>query len=339
MAKQRILFRADASHALGFGHVARMCALIEEAEAQGFEPVALFGGDLTSIRAWVADRKIAADLRDWSPSAVVQAAEHPRVAALVIDGPEIARTLIPKLAITRRTMVLDDAGKLPYSMAAVVNHNIHAPELAASYPLAQRRLLGRRYLMLRKDIRRYLRGACRPTIARRLRVIVTFGGSDPVNATARTLHLLPPDRPLELVVIAGPGYRDEEGLRQAIAAATAAGHTVDVQRAPDDPGALFVSADAAICSAGGTLGELAFLGCPAIAYAIVRDQIAPARHQVRDGLIAGGRSWLDAADDTIRSDLFAFLTDDTGRAAIRKLALATADADGARRIIEEGLAA
>lgn len=339
MTKQRILFRADASHELGFGHVARVCALIEEAEAQGYEPVALFGGDLTAIRAWTSERKIAADLRDWSPTAVVQAAEHPRVAALVIDGPEIARTTIPKLKIGMRTVILDDAGKVPYDLAAVVNHNVHAPALAASYPLARKRLLGRRYLMLRRDIRRHLRGACRPMLGRRLRVVVTFGGSDPVNATARTLRLLPAERPLELVVIAGPGYRDEEGLREAISVATDAGHTVDVQRAPEDPGALFITADAAICSAGGTLGELAFLGCPALAYAIARDQIAPARHQVHDGLIAGGRSWLDTDDDTLRTDLLGFVSDNAGRAAIRKLALATADADGARRIIEEGLAA
>jgi hypothetical protein len=81
------------------------------------------------------------------------------------------------------------------------------------------------------------------------------------------------------------------------------------------------------------------LGCPALAYAIVRDQIAPARHQVHQGLIAAGRSWADTDDVTLREDIHGFVVDDAGRAAIRKLALATADADGARRIIEEGLAA
>jgi len=339
MSRSRILFRADASYELGFGHVARMCALIEEAEAQGHEAIAMFGGDLQAIRAWAADRNLPVDLRDWAPTAVVNAADHPFVRGLVIDGPELARALIPKLPDTLHTVLLDDLGKLPLSCAAVVNPNIHAPELAASYPNARRRLLGRRYLMLRKDVRRHLRGSCRPSRAAKLRVAITFGGSDPVNATARTLRMLPAERPLDVVVIAGPGFRDEDGLRQGIAAAVDAGHTVDVQRAPDDPGRLFVSADAAICSAGGTLGELAFLGCPALAYAIVRDQVAPARHQARMGLIAGGRSWDETDDDTLRQDIHHFVTDDDGRSTIRKLALSTADADGARRIIEEGLAA
>ena len=173
----------------------------------------------------------------------------------------------------------------------------------------------------------------------RLRVIVSFGGSDPVNATARTLRLRPPDRPVELVVIAGPGYRGEEDLRESIALAKDAGHVVDLRRSPDDPGALFVSADAAVCSAGGTLGELAYLGCPALSYAIVHDQIIPARQQVREGLIAGGRTWMETDDDTIRSELLAFVLDDQGRREQRQRALATADSEGARRVVEEAIAA
>jgi UDP-2,4-diacetamido-2,4,6-trideoxy-beta-L-altropyranose hydrolase len=339
MSRARLLFRADASHALGFGHVARLCALIEEAEAQGFEAIAMFGGDETAIRAWAADRKLTVDLRVWSATELVQAAEHPRVRAMFVDGPLLAPAVIPKLPPHVRGVMIDDLGKSPLTLAAVINHNVHAPALAAGYPAAQQRLLGRRYLMLRKDIRRYMRGACRPSNRARLRVVITFGGSDPVNATSRTLALLPIDRPLELVVIAGPGVRDEAALKDALGVAEAAGHTIDLRRSPEDPGALFVSADAAICSAGGTLGELAFLGCPALAYAIVRDQVIPARQQVRDGLIMGGRTWHEIPDDVIRADLHTFLFDDSGRLEVRKRALATADADGARRIIEETLAA
>ncbi len=336
--RSRILFRADASHDIGFGHVARVCALIEEADAQGFECIAMFGGDASAIRSWAEDRQLPIDLRDWSPTQVVQAAEHPRVHAMVVDGPELASMVVPKLPDRVRSVIIDDGGKSPLSCAAVINHNFHAPSLAAGYPAARTRLLGRRYLMLRKDIRRYMRGSCRPAHGARLRVVVTFGGSDPVNATARTLALLPPDRPLEIVVIAGPGYRGEEALRLAIRTATDAGHTVDLRRSPDDPGALFVSADAAICSAGGTLGELAFLGVPALAYAIVRDQLIPARIQVREGLVAGGRNWLETEDDVLRADMLSFLLDDCRRATQRQRALATADSDGAHRIITEAIA-
>jgi UDP-2,4-diacetamido-2,4,6-trideoxy-beta-L-altropyranose hydrolase len=340
MIKPRILFRADASHELGFGHVARIAALIEECEAHHLEPVPLFGGDVVAVKAWTRDHDIAADIRDWSATAVAQAAEHPRVRAVVVDGPAIALPIMAKLPERVRPVLVDDAGRCSLALASVINHNIHAPSLAASYPAAKQRLLGRRYLMLRKDIRRHTRGSCRPASGARLRVVVTFGGSDPVGATVRMLHLVPPasERALELVVIAGPGFRDHDALRTAAAVATDAGHTIDIRCAPDDPGALFVSADAAIASAGGTLGELAYLGCPALAYAIAKDQVLPVRQQVREGLVAGGRNWEELDDNTLRSDLLAFLLDDAGRMAQRQRALGTADSDGVRRIIEEALA-
>ncbi len=339
MTRPRILFRADASHAVGFGHVARLCALIEEVEARGADAVPLFGGDAAAVQSWCRDRGITPQFGLWSPTDVLHAVEDPRVVGIVIDGSPLIQELVPKLADRdTRIIIVDDSGRCEAKVDTIVNHNFHAPGL--HYGSARNCLLGRRYLMLRRDIRRYTRGSCRPMPSPRLRVVISFGGSDPVRATIRTLHVLPPaeERPLELVVIAGPGYRDDEALRDAAAVATKAGHTVDVRRAPEDPGALFVSADAAICSAGGTLGELAYLGCPAAAYAIVPDQITPARHQVREGLIFGGRTWSEVDDSTLRSELLCFLLDDKGRREQRQRALATADGDGVRRIVDEALA-
>jgi spore coat polysaccharide biosynthesis predicted glycosyltransferase SpsG len=334
----RIVFRADASHAIGFGHVARTAALIEEVVESGGEPVVLFGGDELAVASWARDRNLEVIPQQWTVEQVVRLAEEMRPRAVVIDSPRLAAELAPRLAERgTRTVVVDDGGKLEIAADVVVNHNLHAPSLASTYPQMKRRLLGRRYLMLRREIRRFTRGSCRPMAGARLRVVVTFGGSDPVGATVRTLKLLPEDRPLELVVIAGPGFRDDEPLQSAACVARSLGHTVDIHRAPDDPGALFVSADAAICSAGGTLGELAYLGLPAIAYAIVRDQLAPARELARAGVIAGGGVWQDLDDDALRAELAAFLCDDLARAAVRQKALSTCDGDGPRRVVAEAL--
>jgi spore coat polysaccharide biosynthesis predicted glycosyltransferase SpsG len=339
-AKPRILFRADASHDIGFGHVARLCALVEEAATHNYDPVVMFAGDASAIKSWANDRGLTVDVsHGWSTMQVVKASEDPRTQAVVIDGPALALSIVPKLPDRVRSVIIDDAGKVPLSVGTVVNHNYHALDLAASYPQARQRLLGRRYLMLRKDIKRYMRGSCRPRSSGRLRILVTFGGSDPVNATSRVIAMLPPDRPLEIVAIAGPGFRGDEALNLAKRVAATNGHIVDVRRSPEDPGALFATADAAICSAGGTLGELAYLGCPCLAYAIAPDQVVPARQQVRDGMVAGGRSWSGLEDDTLRSDMLAFLLDDAGRMQQRQRALGTADSDGARRILDEMLAA
>src|SRR5690606_21930222 len=97
MAKPRVLFRADASAAIGFGHGARVCALVEECEARGCEAVLLLGGDEASVHAWAKDRGFEARVRTWSTAQILQEAEHPRTTAIVVDGPELAATLVPKM--------------------------------------------------------------------------------------------------------------------------------------------------------------------------------------------------------------------------------------------------
>lgn len=337
MKGQRVIFRADASHALGFGHVARLCALVEEMSAAGHEPILLFGGDTAQLEGWLADRGISALLKTaWTALQVSQAALDLNVNTVVIDGSAIADELLPKFATQRaiRTVLVDDRGHVTHRANTVINHNFHAPGLVRTYN-ARTLLLGRRYALLRKDIRRLTRGSCRPSSGKRLRVVVTFGGSDPIGATARTLRLLPAERPLDVVVIAGPGFRDDAALGEAVELASANGHAVDIHRAPADPGALFVSADAAITSGGGTLGELAFLGCPALAYAIADDQVVPAAAQSCAGLIAGGRVWSELDDLALRADLSWFLTEDHWREDLRRAALATIDADGPKRVVEQ----
>ena len=337
MTRPAILFRADASHAMGLGHVARLCALIEEIDPAAAEPIALFGGDDTAA-VWLHGQGLATNVRPWTTDDVLAAADRPDLRAVVVDGPELADALIPALLARRvRTVLIDDRGHCALPVDTVVNHNFHAPVLASSYSAAHRCLLGRDYLLLRRAIRRYTRGSCRPRDIARLRVVVSFGGSDPVGATARIVELVPSNRPLDLLVITGPGYRDDRALHAAAKAAVAAGHTIEVRHDPPDPGALFIAADAAICSAGGTLGELAYLGCPALGFAIVRDQVLAARSQARGGLIASGRSLADTDDDAVRAELLAFLLGDRRRREYRERAVDTADGLGARRVVAEAL--
>ncbi len=347
IAKRHVLLRADASHAIGFGHVGRLYALYEELVAHKLEPVLLFGdrqgpgedADTGGLVGWLHDRGLDTTISTWTKDRVLQALDHLHGhTVLVIDGRPLAEELAPS-ARTRthvKTIVIDDQGQFDVPVHAVVNHNFHAPALASTYR-ATHRLLGRRYALLRKDIRRLTRGSCRPSTGGRLRVVVTFGGSDPVGATARLLRILPSDRLLDLVVIEGPGFHPDDSVAAGVELARAAGHTVEVRRAPRDPGALFATADAAIASAGGTLGELAYLGCPAIAYAIVEDQIPGARAQAEAGLIAGGRDWAITDDATLTAELQAFLGDAAWRSALREHALATIDGDGPRRILTEAI--
>lgn len=298
----RIAIRATATSAIGLGHVARCAALVEEFAARGIVADAMFDGD-ASLRVWAATRSLT--LAPIGPFD-----DHDLV---IVDGPH----LLPDI-VARRVVALDDRGTTA-TVDVAINHNVHATP--AMYPNARRTLLGRDYLMLRRDITRHGHGACAPRAMRR--ILVTMGGSDPPNATARILAALPPT--IDVDVIVGPGYRGDLPSHPR----------ATVHRAPPDPAAIFVRADAAISSAGGTLGELAYLGVPALGVAIVEDQVAPAAQLAREGAIAGGL-WLE---DVVLDDVLAsFLTDHARRAAIRDRALATADGRGPARIADALLA-
>ncbi|MCX5742132.1 MAG: hypothetical protein NT062_06520 [Proteobacteria bacterium] len=311
----KIAVRASASHAIGFGHVARVVAVVEELRARALAPQIMFDGDAT-LAAWAAARGLAL-----APPTSTEDFD-----LVIVDGPHLLDA-----TRARRLVAIDDGGTAA-RVDVVVNHNVHAGDLA--YPHARRRLLGRDYLMLRRDVRDKGRGACTPR-ARATRVVLSFGGSDPPRATARVLRALAAERPLDLDVILGPGYRDDDGaLEHAVASATRARHRVTIYRAPADPAVLFVRADAAITSAGGTLGELAYLGCPALAFAIAPDQRAPARELTKLGAIAGGQAWPELDDDALALAVRGFLTDDVARGAIRDVALASADGAGPRRIVD-----
>ena len=66
IAKPRVAVRADASHELGFGHVARVCALIEELETRGARPLVLFGGDGEHVARWLHERGVHVAIDHWT---------------------------------------------------------------------------------------------------------------------------------------------------------------------------------------------------------------------------------------------------------------------------------
>lgn len=333
MTRRPVLFRADASHALGFGHVARLAALVEELRRCGDEPCIWFGAD-AAARRWLAARALPTVAVAPAPATVVAEARA-RGAIVVVDGLALARSLVPALVAERVSVaVIDDRGEAPWQVDVVVNPNLHAPGLAARYAAARTALLGRRYAMLRAEIREIGRGGTRARHPRtRLRVAVTFGASDPIGATARVVGGLSRDRPLQLDVIAGPGFRDERALERAVAQARARGHAVTIHRSPPDLAAIFAGADAAISAAGGTLAELAYLGCPAFALAIADDQVEPARAQAAAGLVAGGLDARTLEASALEESLARFVADDVQREVYRERALATIDAEGPRRIL------
>lgn len=169
-------------------------------------------------------------------------------------------------AALRRTawplMVIDDYAHLPYYDADVLlNQNLGAEHLTYSGPPAMRRLLGTQYVLMREEF------AGRPSIERPTasaanRLLVTMGGGDPHNVTARVVKALIAgigDR-LAVTVVIGPSNPHADSLWRMAAACPA----VELVEGVTAIRPIMESADLAVTAAGSTCWELAYLGIPMI---------------------------------------------------------------------------
>mgnify|MGYP001232517775 CR=1 FL=1 len=338
MIAPRLLLRADASHRLGSGHALRLAALAEAAIDAGGAATLVVGGDPAPTLAMFAARDLpalamATDSGGPADAAATIAVARARgVDAVVIDGPAFAAPYVAALAAAGlRTVAVDDLGLAPPPAAVIVNHNLGAEALADRYPAAALRLLGRRYHLLRRELRALPAGGApaRPQVER---VLITMGGSDPAGATARVLGALPPGA-LAVTVVLGPGFRVDAALTAGVTAATRVGHQVELAHQPADLPARMAACDLAISAAGGTLAELGYLGRPTLALAIAPDQLANAQRHVDAGLAAGGWPLAAVDDRALTAALAALIADPQARRALGAAAAAASDGQGAARVI------
>ncbi len=335
-----LVLRADAGHSIGSGHVMRLVALAEAAAGRGGRARLLIGGEPAALVQALVARGLdavaigSATGDDPDRDQVVAAAHAQGGAPVVIDGRGFTAAYAAGIAAAGLTVAsVDDLGVTPLPSAIVINHNLGAEQLAACYPRSPVRLLGRRYHLLRGEFRRLPAGGA-ATRAVADRVLVTMGGSDPAGATARVVAAMP-GRGVHVVVVVGPDFRGDDDLAAAAAIAFARGHVVEVRRQPADLADLMASCDLAVSAGGGTLAELAYLGRPTVALAIVDDQQANVAGHVGLGLVAGG-ALVDGDDDRgLAGVIAALLADPIRRRDLRARAVASTDGQGADRVLDQ----
>jgi spore coat polysaccharide biosynthesis predicted glycosyltransferase SpsG len=154
--------------------------------------------------------------------------------------------------------VIDDNGQAACPADILLNHNIHA--VASMYPDSRAKLLlGCHYALIRREFHsRVTRTRTSGT-----HLLVTMGGSDPVNATEKVLRVLLADDFHDVIVtaVAGPANPHLEQLKRLVDSDPS--HRVTIVLTPDMP-TLLADIDMAISNAGVTCMELAFMGIPAL---------------------------------------------------------------------------
>lgn len=337
------LVRVDASPAMGTGHVMRCLAVAEALDELGHHSHFVMAETTTALdrrlaAAGVFVREVTAE-EDAAAGATRRVAEAIGAAGIIVDGYHFAAEWRHALRQLGHP-VLSFYDHLPQGVLdadIVVNPALDdvAPSLRDMAPHATW-LLGPRYVLLRRELRRALSAQPLP-LARRAAVLVAFGGSDPARLTlpvTKALRGVLPDD-LAIDVMLGGSVPDRE---QVAAGLAELGPTVRVHIDAPDMGRLMRQTGLAISAAGVTLGELAAFAVPTIAVVVAENQESGARHAAELGWCRAidGRSAEPAAEIAVAA---AELWDDqAAREAMQRRAQATVDGQGVSRLCQALLA-
>jgi len=283
----RCLFRADASTAIGAGHVARCANLARALAAAGHE-------------VGFACRSLAGDLNGWLESdgfrvhrilgtanaALTEAtdAEATKTAVsgqqydwLIVDHYELGQVWERAMAdVAERIFVIDDLGRRHGCRLLLdqnyenPTHALYADRNAPGCELLlgpQFALLGPQFAALRAaSLRRRRDAVCR--------VLVCMGGSDPCNETGKVLAGLSqlPQEQLCVDVAIGSGNPHRGAIEAACASLRQAALHVQASNMAE----LMAAADCAICGAGNVTWERCALGLPGVATIMADNQASAA---------------------------------------------------------------
>jgi len=337
----RCLFRADASTAIGSGHIARCASLARALAAAGHD-------------VDFACRALAGDLNGWLESegfrvhkilgtadAVLTEATDAEATKTAVSGQQYDWVIVDHYElglawecaiadVAERIFVIDDVGRR-HDCHLLLDQNYENPThaLYTDAPDCEL-LLGPQFALLGPQF-----AALRPASLRRQRdavhrVLVCMGGSDPFNETGKVLAGLSqlPQEQLCIDVAIGSGNPHRRAIEGTCAGLRRA--TLHVQVA--NMAELMAAADCAICGAGNITWERCALGLPGLATIMADNQASAAAAVAAAGAhqLLGWRQNL-AAEDYAR----ALLALDSAK--LRRMSAASAavcDGGGVQRVAE-----
>ncbi len=339
-----VLIRADASVAIGTGHVMRCLTLAQALREKGASVAFLcreLPGNLNRHIEQQGFRvyPIAPDASaDWDGDA------RQAQAAITADGNQPdwiitdhygldARWESALRPFTRRIMAIDDLADRPHDCDLLLDQNSYAGQETAYsklIPPHASQLLGPQYALLRNEFAQ-ARAALKPRDGSVKRILVFFGGSDPSNETEKALAALatPDFAGIALDVVVGASNPQREKIRGLCA--TRPNTTFHCQAS--NMAELMAHADLSVGAGGTTSWERMALGLPTLVISVAGNQ-----EQIAEHLAAlGAQRYLGKARDISAGQLEAALADclhaPASCAAMAAIAMALADGLGTARVV------
>lgn len=333
-----LLIRADASIAMGTGHVMRCLALAQAWHDAGgaatfavSEITAAMRQRLSAEGCQVVDFSCPAGTRDDAKQTAALAQEC-HAAWIIVDGYQFKSEYQRAIKDAGcKLLFLDDYGHCDhYSADLVLNQNLDANEnLYASREPYTCLLLGTRYCLLRREFTK-CREWKREIVPNARKVLVAMGGSDPQNVTAgvvKALHISSLESIEATILVGGSNPHFPELQRMA----SQSDFPLQLHRDALNVAELMCCADLAISAAGSTCWELAFLGVPALLLDLAENQVwlAQQLHQ-RNCAIHVGNS--HASAEELAQALRSLAGSQGLRETLSLRSRGLVDGDGARRV-------
>jgi UDP-2,4-diacetamido-2,4,6-trideoxy-beta-L-altropyranose hydrolase len=335
-----ILIRADASVAMGTGHVMRCLALAQAWHDAGGRAIFAMAGPLPSVRERLLHEGVcilgisaSAGTEEDAVRTAALAREH-AVDWVVVDGYQFGRDYQQTLkAAGFKILFLDDYGHAGHYCADVVlNQNASADERAyESREPYTRLLLGPQYCLVRREFKAW-RDWRREIAPAGHRVLVTMGGSDPENFTERAIAALNSieDDKLEATLVVGGTNARSEFLGEIVAKGK---RKISLRRDVSNMAELMAWADVAVSAAGTTCWEMCLMGLPAVLVDLAENQTPVARALDRQGcaMHLGGPS--DVSSVMLAETVEKLLSCEKNRRAMSMRCRELVDGRGTTRVV------
>ena len=269
------MIRADAGERLGTGHVMRCLALAQVWQDHARPAIFATAAPRPALKMRLESEGTEVVKLAASPGSAADARETAQLARqvgspwVVVDGYQFGASYQKLIKESGANLLfLDDVGHCDYYCAdLVLNQNLHASK--SLYPRRApytRLLLGNRFVLLRREYRK-MRDWKReiPKVARK--VLVSLGGSDPLNQTLKVIRALKQVDldGLDVTVVLGAINPHAQVLQTVGRALCLPLRLVqNIQNMAE----LMAWADLAVTSGGTTVWELAFTGLASLGLAL-----------------------------------------------------------------------
>jgi UDP-2,4-diacetamido-2,4,6-trideoxy-beta-L-altropyranose hydrolase len=174
---------------------------------------------------------------------------------------------------TNKIMVIDDLANRQHDCDLLLDQNLHE-DLEGRYenliPKNCSKLLGPRYALLRPQFDRYRKNSIERD-GRVKRILIFFGGGDPTNETAKSLHAMRSLKMPEIAldVVAGSSNPHREEIKSICSAMQNTTYHCQV----DNMAELMAAADLTIGAGGTATWERCCLGLPSISIVLAENQL------------------------------------------------------------------